>query len=107
LWLAAVDLDGGIAWQPRIGPFVSEHGYVSCPVLYKDLVIVAGENQGAPDAPATAETSCLAGVSRETGAVVWRVSRPAAPSYGTPVVARLAGRDQLLLGGAGRITAYD
>jgi outer membrane protein assembly factor BamB len=107
LWLSAVDLGGRIAWQSRIGSFVSQYGYASSPVLDKDLVIVAGENRGAPGGPATPETSYLAGVSRDSGAVVWRVSRPTAPSYGTPVVARLAGRDQLLLSGAGGITAFD
>lgn len=107
LWLAAVDLDGRIAWQPRIGPFVPEHGYASSPVLYKNLVIVAADQRGAPAAEAAEDSSYLVGVDRQTGAVVWRVSRPAVASYGSPVVARLAGRDQLLLGGAGRINAYD
>ena len=38
---------------------------------------------------------------------MWRVPRPLIPSYGTPVVAHLAGRDQLLISGAERIVAYD
>jgi len=107
LWLSALDLDGRIVWQPRIGSFVSEHGYASSPVLYKDLVIVTGDNQGSPAGQEPAATSYLAGVRRETGEIAWRVSRPLAPSYGTPVVANLAGRDQLVLGGPQRITAYD
>jgi outer membrane protein assembly factor BamB len=107
LWLAAVDLDGRIAWQPRLGPFFSEHGYASSPVLYKNLVIVAGDHRAAPEGQPGEDASYLIGIDRETGAEVWRASRTSVPSYATPVVARLAGRDQLLLGGAGRVTSYD
>jgi len=107
LWLTALDILGKIAWQRRLGPFVSEWGYASSPALYKDLVIVVGDNKGSPSASDAAETSYLVGVKRDTGEIAWRVQRPLVPSYGTPVVARLAGRDQLLLSGAERIVAYD
>ncbi len=108
LWLVALDLGTSRSvWQFRIGPFVSEWGYASSPVLFEDLVIVAGDNGGAPAANGAVPTSYLAAVDRRTGHIAWRVGRPLAPSYGTPVVARLAGRDQLLLSGAERITAYD
>jgi outer membrane protein assembly factor BamB len=108
LWLSAINLrDGRIEWQPRIGSFVSEHGYASSPALYKDFVIVAGDNKGAPYGPGDEPTSYLVAVHRKTGAVVWRVPRPLAPSYGSPVVAHLAGRDQLLMSGAERVVAYD
>lgn len=86
---------------------MSEWGYASSPVLYKDLVIVVGDNKGSPAANDAAETSYLAAVQRKTGAIVWRVPRPLMASYGTPVVAHVAGRDQLLLSGAQRIGAYD
>jgi outer membrane protein assembly factor BamB len=108
LWLSAINVnDGNIAWQPRVGPFVSEWGYASSPVLYKDLVIVAGDNRGSPADDEKTLTSYLAAVHRGTGEIAWRVRRPLAPNYGTPVVARLAGRDQLLLSGQGAITSYD
>jgi outer membrane protein assembly factor BamB len=107
LWLSAVDLDGRIAWQRDVGPFVPEHGYASSPVLYGNLVIVAADNLGSGQDQPAEDASYLAGVDRQTGKVVWRVSRPAVASYATPVVARLAGRDQLLLGGPGLLTAYD
>lgn len=104
LWLTAVNIDGRSVWQTRLGPFVSEWGYASSPALYKDLLIVVGDNKGTPGVP---ESSYLVAVKRDSGKVVWRVPRPLIPSYGTPVVARLAGRDQLLLSGAERIVAYD
>jgi outer membrane protein assembly factor BamB len=107
LWLTALDLDGRLAWQTKLGPFVSEWGYASSLALYKNLVIVAGENKGSRLGHLTAASSYLAGVHRKTGEIIWRVRRPRAPSYGTPVVARIAGRDQLLLSGAERISAYE
>jgi len=107
LWLSAVHKSGRLAWQRRLGPFVSEWGYASSPVLYKDLVIVVGDNRGSANADDSASTSYLAAVRSANGQPVWRVPRPLMPSYGSPVVARLAGRDQLLLSGAERIVAYD
>ncbi len=108
LWLTAIALtDGRIIWQPEIGPFVSQWGYASSPVLYKELVIVVGDNKGLPTGNVVEPTSYLVAVDRKTGKIAWRVPRILAPSYASPVVAFLAGRDQLLLGGAERITAYD
>src|SRR5947208_3273438 len=37
LWVSAVDLDGRLAWQTRVGPFTSEWGYGSSPALYGSL----------------------------------------------------------------------
>jgi outer membrane protein assembly factor BamB len=105
LWLAALDLDGHIVWQPQLGPFQSEHGYASSPVLYKDLVIVAADQPAA--GPGLQAENCLFGVDRRTGEVVWRARPPMGPSYASPVVAHVAGRDQLLLSGPERITSYD
>jgi outer membrane protein assembly factor BamB len=107
LWLTAISLSGKVAWQSRLGPFASEWGYASSPALYKNLVIVVGDNKGSPGAVDAPDTSYLLGVDRTTGRTVWRVPRPLTASYGTPVVARLAGRDQVLIGGAERIVAYD
>jgi outer membrane protein assembly factor BamB len=44
---------------------------------------------------------------RQTGEIVWRIHRPEADSFGTPVVAHIAGRDQLLMAGRDAICAYD
>ena len=67
VWLTAITLAGKVAWQSRLGPFASEWGYASSPVLYKDLVIVVGDNKGSPDAANPADTSYLVGVDRKTG----------------------------------------
>ncbi|MDH3717854.1 MAG: PQQ-binding-like beta-propeller repeat protein [Planctomycetota bacterium] len=98
LWATAVDMDGKIVWQKRLGDFRPKHGYGSSPVLYKSLVIVAGDNRG---------PGYLVALDRDSGEVVWRKGRPAGDSYGTPVIAKVAGREQLLLSGREQVASYD
>lgn len=98
VWVTAVDLRGKVVWQEQAGPFASQHGYGSSPVLYGELVIVAGDQDG---------PGYLAAFSRASGKLVWRVRRYGSPSYGTPIVLRVAGRDQLLLAGCSTTAAYD
>jgi outer membrane protein assembly factor BamB len=107
LWLSAVALDGKLGWKTSIGPFVTKWGYGSSPTLYKDLVIVAGDNAGDRLTNIAALTSYLAAVRTTTGEIVWRVRRPRESTFGAPVVAEVSGRPQLLLGGADRVTSYD
>lgn len=98
IWVSAVDLSGNLLWQKKAGPFRSVHGYGASPVLYKSLVIVAG------DSPASAFVAAL---HRETGEIVWRVKRPNGASFGSPVVATVSGKEQLLLSGHMQVHSYD
>ena len=101
LHVSATDLEGKIVWQSEAGTFGSEHGYGSSPVLYKSLVIVLGDNR----------KSCfVAALDRKTGKVVWRTDRKTTGrhgSYATPIVARFAGKLQLLVSGIESTTSYD
>ena len=101
LWVTATDLEGKILWQTMAGPFGSEHGYGSSPVIHKSLVIVLGDNL----------TGCfVAGLDRTTGDIVWRTARKTSGrhgSYGTPIVASVAGRDQLLVSGMSEVASYN
>jgi outer membrane protein assembly factor BamB len=106
LWVTAVNLDGRIAWQREAGPYHSRRGYQSSPVLFRSLVIVAGDNKGTR-INRLVGSSYLAGLHRQTGDVIWRVLRPEADSFGTPVVAHIAGRDQLLMAGKDHVCSYD
>ncbi len=98
LYATAVDLRGKIVWQERLGDYPSKHGYGSSPVLYKSLVIVAGEPRG---------PGYLVAMERTSGRVVWRKRRFQSDSYGTPVIAQIGGREQLLLTGQKQIISYD
>lgn len=106
LWVTAVDLNGHIAWQQEVGPYFSKWGYNSSPVIHKSLVIVAADNKGAR-INRFVGASYLAALHRQTGEIVWRIHRPEADSFGTPVVAKVAGREQLLIAGHGQICSYN
>jgi outer membrane protein assembly factor BamB len=106
LWVTAVTRNGRIAWQREAGPYYSRWSYNSSPVIYKSLIIVAADNKGAR-VDRVVGTSYIAALHRKTGEIVWRSRRPSADSFGTPVVANIAGRDQLLMAGKGKIVSYD
>ena len=101
LHVTAVDREGEIVWRREVGPFESEHGYGSSVVLWKGLVFVNGDSRG---------NGYLAALDRASGDLVWRTPRRGPGrhgSYATPLVAELAGRDQLVLAGYGRVVSYD
>ena len=106
LSVSAVDLTGRVVWQRDAGPYFSKWGYSSSPAIYKSLVIVAADNKGSR-INRLMGASYLAALHRQSGEVVWRVHRPEADSFGTPVIAHLAGRDQLVIAGRDRICSYD
>ncbi|MGE3804553.1 MAG: PQQ-binding-like beta-propeller repeat protein [Gemmataceae bacterium] len=98
VWVTAVDLEGKIVWQEKAGPFVARHGYGSSPVVYRSLVIVSGDNFG---------PGYVTAFDRKSGKMVWRKARNTGDSYGTPIVAAVAGREQLLLSGQNSVHSYD
>ena len=99
LWVTATDLDGKILWQTKAGDYDAIYGYGSSPAIWQSLVIVLGDNDQTG--------SFMAAIHRKTGQIVWRIARPNIDTYATPIVAHLAGRDQLLVGGCGYLTSYD
>ena len=96
--LTALTADGQQAWQTEVGPFNSHYGYAPSPTIYKSIIIVAGDNKGG---------SYIAAVDRKTGDLVWRKRRSNAGSYSSPVVARVDGKDQLLISGGEQIVSYN
>jgi outer membrane protein assembly factor BamB len=99
LWVTATDFDGHILWQTNAGDYDALYGYGSSPAIWQSLVFVLGDNDQTG--------SFLAALHRKTGQIVWRIARPNIDTYATPVVAHLAGRDQLLVGGCGYLASYD
>jgi len=93
------DFAGNKVWEASPGEFHSVHGFCSPPLLYKDLVIVNGDQ----DAPAY-----IVALDKKTGKEVWRADRPnRTRSYCPPVVYDLAGRKQLVLTGSKCVAGYD
>ena len=64
--VSAVNLAGDILWQQKAGGFQSRHGFGSSLSIYKSLVIAAGDNPG---------SGFITALDRETGEIVWRISR--------------------------------
>ncbi len=98
LWVTSVDFTGRIVWQHEAGSYRSKQGYASSPVVFKSLVIVAADQE---------QDSYLTAFHRQTGEIIWRVKRPNGESFGTPVVATISGRPQLVLAGKGAIVSYN
>jgi outer membrane protein assembly factor BamB len=98
LWVSALDFEGKILWQEKAGPFLSRHGFGASPVIYKSLVIVAGDHRA---------TGYLTALDRKTGKIVWRKNRGDGDTYATPTLGKIASRPQLVLTGHNRVTSYD
>ncbi len=95
---SAVDFKGKIVWQTKLGPFNSKFGYAPSPILFGPYVIFAADNSGG---------GYLAAVNRKTGEIAWRKHRSNVSTYSSPVVANMAGKDQLLISGGDEISSYD
>jgi outer membrane protein assembly factor BamB len=99
--IVRMDMDGKIVWQQDAGKFTPnqyKNGYSASPLIYGDLVIVAGDYDG--------EGSFLAAHERATGKPKWKISRPAKVNYASAVVAHIASQDQLLLSGGDMVASY-
>lgn len=90
--LAALDMDGRVVWQRRLGPFDEPYNQGSSPVLYKDLVIQCCDHRG---------PSFVAAFDRRSGAERWRTARPSSGfgHFGTPLVIDVGGRPQVVING--------
>jgi outer membrane protein assembly factor BamB len=99
--LTALDLTGKVLWDIKAADFDSPmypFGYAPSPVLYRDKVLVAAESDG--------ERSLIA-FDRTAGKELWRTRLATHTSYSTPSIARAAGKDQIVMSGGDRITAFD
>lgn len=97
----ALDMNGRILWRRDVGGFrpqAYEYGYASSPTLYGDLLIVSADSD---------TVAWVKALSVSTGDVVWEQKRPQYLNWSSPIVTRIAGRDQLLLSGLFMISSYD
>lgn len=99
--LACLSLDGEILWKKPVGDFhpqLYEYGYAPSPILYGDTVIVAADYE---------RGGWIAALNRQSGEEVWKTKRPSLLSFSSPVVANIAGREQLLISGCMLVSSYD
>ena len=93
------DFDGNLVWQRSLGEFHSKHGFCSPPILYKDLIILNGDQDA---------ESYLVALDKATGEERWRTDRPnRVRSYCPPLVINSGGRKQLVLTGSLCTASYD
>ena len=96
-----LDLEGKELWTKDLGrynPKKYEYGYAPSPLIYEELVILAAD----------VETGgFLIAFDRESGTNAWKQDRPRSYSFSSPVVANVAGRDQLLISGCEAVASYD
>lgn len=99
----AYDYSGNKVWEKNPGEFHSVHGFGVAPMLYKDMLILNGDQ----DAPKGRQAYIVA-LDRKTGEEKWRIDRPTKlRSYCPPVVIEAAGRKQMVLTGSKCVASYD
>jgi len=98
--LTAISLKGDRLWQKDTGAFECDYGfgYAPSPTIHGDRVIVSSE---------FGADGYLAAFRLSDGEQLWRTERKVKTSYSSPIVAKTAGRDQLLLSGATKVSSYD
>jgi outer membrane protein assembly factor BamB len=97
--VACYDLDGDLVWRLSPGEFHSRHGFCSPPVLFRNLIILNGDQDA---------VAWLVALEKDTGKEVWRADRPnRTRSYCPPLIVQAAGKPQLILSGSKSIASYD
>ncbi len=96
---AALTTTGEIIWKARFD-YQSQHGAGGSPIVYGDLLIFSCDGSDA---------AFVVALDKHTGKVKWKTNRgfPSDQAYTTPLVIRVADRDQLISVGAFRARAYD
>jgi outer membrane protein assembly factor BamB len=93
------DFDGKLAWEKTPGEFHSRHGFCSPPILYKNLVIVNGDQDA---------VAWIVGLDKTTGKESWRADRPnRTRSYCPPLLIDSKQGKQLVLSGSKSVASYD
>lgn len=97
--LVCYDFDGKLLWHYDALTVKTTHGIGSSPLLYKDLVILA-QDQNQSD-------SIFLALDKRTGKKVWQGKRSRGMTWTTPVVVRVGDHDELILAGAETVRGYD
>lgn len=94
--LHAFSLDGKKVWERNLGTKPHPWGSGSSPLVHGNLVFVN----------AALESDTLHALDSRTGETVWSVTG-FPNSWGTPVLANVAGRQELIVNASGRLRAFD
>jgi outer membrane protein assembly factor BamB len=99
LLVAAYDFAGNKVWEKVPGRFYSPHGFCGSPILYKDKVIINGDQDA---------LAYIVALDKKTGYEIWRVNRPSRMrSYCVPLIVDAAGKTQMVLTGNLGVHSYN
>lgn len=92
----AFTLDGKKVWDKSVGTKPHPWGSGSSPLLHEDLLFIN----------AALESDTLFALDRRTGEEVWSV-KGFPNSWGTPALARVGDREELIVNASGKLRAFD
>lgn len=97
--LMALDHAGNELWGKNLGPWVSQHGFGTSPIIHDDMVIVtcSQEPSKRPDSPEP-KASFVVALDKQTGDIRWRTERGIdTTSYSVPCIRKNeAGQDEIV-----------
>ena len=98
--LIAFDNGGKERWRVPLGPFESEHGMSTSPILFDGKVILVLDHM---------RDSWIAAYRASDGEQLWKTERESAVgAYSTPAVGRsVRSRSEIVVSGPNRVIAYD
>jgi outer membrane protein assembly factor BamB len=104
--LYAYDAKGALVWKKDFGQLDSgfymapeaQWGFASSPIIHNGRVIVQADVQ---------KGSFVAAFDVRTGKELWRTPRADVPTWSTPAVVNMNGRDQVIVNGWKHIGGYD
>ncbi|MEO6568970.1 MAG: PQQ-binding-like beta-propeller repeat protein [Opitutaceae bacterium] len=95
---SALDPAGKILWQRRVGDFVVLMGFGSSPLVHDALVLITGDHKNG---------GWIAGLNKQTGAIVWKNARPKIPNYASAAVITAGGKTQMIIAGCKLVSSFD
>jgi outer membrane protein assembly factor BamB len=98
--VTAVSPDAKIIWSKIVGNYLPSYpfGFGSTPILHKEnLIVVIGTEKG----------GFLTALKSSNGDEVWKTPRAGHDYWATPVVATVAGKEQLFISGINKFSSYE
>src|SRR5262249_16592719 len=87
--LLAFDFDGKPLWKCNLGPYESQHGSATSPIVFDGLVVLGNDQDG---------PSFVAAVDATTGKIRWKAARNVQKvAYSTPFVLERDGAEPELI----------
>ena len=97
----ALNMSGKVIWRRDAGGFVPrqyQYGYAAAPTLHKGRLIVSADSD---------TVAWVAALDTSDGRIVWQQDRPRKLNWSSPIVGKVAGKEQLFISGGDMIASYE